>query len=46
MVAQSHSDIKEGEVVTIELDVENPVKTARHITLEGQFEIQLAKNRR
>lgn len=39
-------DIKEGDIVSVELDAKNPMKTARNITLEGQFGIQLAKNRR
>lgn len=38
--------IKEGDIVTVQLDIENPMKVARSIELASQLGNQLAKNRR
>lgn len=39
-------EIKEGDIVTVELDLNNPIKLARSIEMASSLGNQLAKNRR
>lgn len=40
------NEIKEGDIVTVELDLNNPIKVARSIEMASVLGNQLAKNRR
>lgn len=39
-------EIKEGDIVTVDLDLDNPIKVARSIEMASSLGNQLAKNRR
>ena len=41
----SLKDVREGDVITIDLDAQNPVKFARNITMRSDT-MELARNRR
>lgn len=36
-------DLREGDIVTVELDAQNPVKFARNISIETQADSQVAR---
>ena len=38
----SLKDLREGDIVTVELDAVNPLKFARHIVIAGQADTQVA----